>query len=141
MKIKTVTLYFLSGIVFTLVLQTISSPIHTQAAVAEVNNIQLEQNKVSQADRIIDKIWKIPEVQQKAKEIKKRSHNTVHLGLMVAEEPTRNQPFYIVQVYESHPEQNVTIWYFRVNSKTGAISIQDSITGNYISLAQWRKKN
>ena len=141
MKIKTVTLYFVRVIVFTLVLQTISSPIHTQAAVPEVNNIQLAQNQASQADRIIDKIWKLKEVQQKAKEIEKRSHNTVHLGLMVANEPTRNQPFYIVQVYESHPEQNVTIWYFRVNSKTGAISIQDNITGNYISLAQWRKKN
>jgi hypothetical protein len=141
MNIKTVTLYFVRVIGFTLVLHTISSPVSTQAAIPKLDSIQLAQNQASQADKIIDKIWKIPEVQQKAKEIEKRSHNTIHLGLMVAEKPTRNQPFYIVQVYESHPEQNVTIWYFRVNRKTNAISIQDNTTGNYISLAQWRKRN
>ena len=86
-----------------------------------------------------DLIWQLPEVQQKAKEIADSSHNVVSVGVMVSELPTINQPYYTVQVSESHPDHIVTIWNFRVDGETSAISVQDVVTGDYISVSNWRK--
>ncbi|MBW4575149.1 MAG: hypothetical protein KME08_07680 [Aphanothece sp. CMT-3BRIN-NPC111] len=90
-------------------------------------------------DTASDLIWQLPEVQQKAKEITDSSHNVVTVGVMVSELPTVNQLYYTVQVYESHPDHIVTIWDFRVDGKTSAISVQDVATGDYIPLSNWRK--
>jgi len=153
MNVKTLTSYFGKGIVFTVLLviysnnlKAVSSSTLTQAVASTGSNLYLAQSQVSpatstqqMASRVAEKIWKLPEVQQKAKEIAKRSHNTVSIGVMVSDEPTTNQPYYIVQVYESYQERIVTIWYFRVDSQTGAIAVEQSTTGDYIPLSQWRK--
>lgn len=53
--------------------------------------------------------------------------------------PTANQPYYTLQVYESYPDHIATVWYFQVDSQTKAISVQDAIAGDYISLSKWRR--
>lgn len=98
---------------------------------------------VAQASKITaktaqDTVWRLPEVQQKVREIQRLSKGKVRVGQMVESEPTRSEPYYTVQIYENHPEHVATIYRFRISSPGGIITVFDDIRGEYMSLRQWR---
>ncbi len=139
-KVKRLTVLFSGAVACALFLAICSERVSQAGDILPQFQLhQMKANKLS-ADSVAQKIWKLPEVQQKAKQIGDLSHHAVSLGVRVSEKPTANQPYYIVQVYESHPDRIVTIWYLRVHNKTGAIAVQEYTTGEYIPLNEWRKQ-
>ena len=90
--------------------------------------------------RALDAIWGLPEVQRKAREIRNRSNGRVAIKLMVESEPIASEPFYSIRVFEDYGDRIATLYWFRVASRGGEITVQDEVTGEYISLAQWRKR-
>jgi hypothetical protein len=100
--------------------------------------------RVAQAGTEIDEktalnlVWKLPQVKRKAKEIEQLSRGTIKVGAIVDSSPTPNEPYYTVQVFEKHPDENVTIYWFRVLSPSGTIEVLDLVQNQYISLDKWR---
>ncbi|MFB2938822.1 hypothetical protein ACE1B6_26515 [Aerosakkonemataceae cyanobacterium BLCC-F154] len=93
-----------------------------------------------ESEKVMNLVWRLPEVQQKAAEIRRLSNGKVRVKLMLETTPTKTEPYYTVRVFEDNPDRIVTLYWFRVNMPEEKITVQDAITGEYISLEQWRKK-
>lgn len=113
----------------------------SQPVAPQTNSFVIAQASRITAQRAQDAVSRLPEVQQKVKQIQRLSKGKVRVGLMVEGEPTRSEPYYSVQVYENHPEHMATIYRFRVSSPGGVITVLDNLSGEYISLKQWRNAN
>ncbi|MBE9038697.1 hypothetical protein [aff. Roholtiella sp. LEGE 12411] len=107
----------------------------------------LDQNtgvRVSQATQELNEktalslVWKLPQVQRKAREIERLSKRTIRVAAIVDGYPTPNEPYYKVQVFEKHPDENVTIYWFRVLKTNGVIEVLDLVNNQYISLEKWK---
>ncbi|MBU7581621.1 MAG: hypothetical protein KAF91_01690 [Nostoc sp. TH1S01] len=85
-------------------------------------------------------VWKLPQVQRKAREIARLSKGTIKLGAVVDGSPTANEPYYTIRIFENQPDYDSTIYWFRVNNNTGLIEVLDLIENKYISLDEWREK-
>ncbi|MFB2895687.1 hypothetical protein ACE1CI_22500 [Aerosakkonemataceae cyanobacterium BLCC-F50] len=94
----------------------------------------------TESQKVINLVWRLPEVQQKAAEIRRLSNGKVRVKLVLETAPTKTEPYYTVRVFEDNPDRIVTLYWFRVNMPGERITVQDEITGEYISLEQWRKK-
>ncbi len=100
--------------------------------------------KVSQTTQKIDEktalnlVWKLPQVRRKAREIEQLSKGSIRVAAMVDSYPTSNEPYYTVQVFEKHPNENATIYWFRVLSSTGVIEALDLVNNQYIPLEKWK---
>ncbi|HEY9674941.1 MAG TPA: hypothetical protein V6D11_26105 [Waterburya sp.] len=98
---------------------------------------------IAQARRRIDEksalkaVWRLRQVQQKAKEIERLSRGKARLGLTVDQSPTTATPYYVVQLFENHPDHITTLNWFRV-SLNGVITVLDLTTDKYIPVHQWR---
>ncbi|HLP90520.1 MAG TPA: hypothetical protein VK184_18290 [Nostocaceae cyanobacterium] len=85
-----------------------------------------------------DLVWKLPQVRRKAREIQQLSRGTIRLAAAVDSSPTEDQPYYLVRVFENHPNKStVTIYWFRVFSPSGEIEALDLVQNQYISLDRW----
>ncbi|HLO84720.1 MAG TPA: hypothetical protein VK203_06860 [Nostocaceae cyanobacterium] len=86
-----------------------------------------------------DLVWKLPQVQRKAREISRLSRGTIRLTAAVDSSPTLEEPYYTVRVLEIHPDKSTdTIYWFRVLSPTGVIEALDLVENQYISLDKWK---
>ena len=98
---------------------------------------------IAQARRTIDEtsvlsaVWRLRQVQQKAREIERLSGGKVRLGLTVNQSPTTAAPYYVVQLFENHPDHITTLNWFRV-SLNGVITVLDLTTDKYIPINQWK---
>jgi len=100
--------------------------------------------KVAQLTKEIDEktalnlVWKLPQVQRKAREIARLSKGTIKVGVVVDGSPTPNEPYYTVRIFENQPDHDSTIYWFRVSSTNGLVEVLDVIENKYISLDEWR---
>ncbi|EHC09683.1 hypothetical protein [Fischerella thermalis] len=100
--------------------------------------------KISQATQAIDEktalnlVWKLPQVQRKAREIERLSKGKIRVAAMVDGSPTPEAPYYTVQVYENHVDYIDTIYWFRVLSPSGDIQVLDIIQNEYVTLEKWK---
>lgn len=94
----------------------------------------------TESEKVMNLVWRLPEVQQKTAEIRRLSNGKVSVKLMLETTPTKTEPYYTVRVFEDNPDRIVTLYWFRVNMPGERITVQDEITGEYISLKQWRNK-
>ncbi|MBD2431948.1 MULTISPECIES: hypothetical protein [Fischerella] len=100
--------------------------------------------KISQTTQGIDEktalnlVWKLPQVQRKAREIERLSKGKIRVAAMVDGSPTPEAPYYTVQVYENHVDYIDTIYWFRVLSPSGDIQVLDIIQNEYVSLEKWK---
>jgi hypothetical protein len=86
----------------------------------------------------IDLVWKLAQVQHKAREIEQLTHGSIHVTALVDSTPTINQPYYIVRVYENHPDKSTNpIYWFRVLNPSGGIEALDLVDNKYIPLDKW----
>lgn len=98
---------------------------------------------IAQARRRIDEksalnaVWRLRQVQQKVKEIDRLSRGKVRVGLTVDQSPTTAAPYYVVQLFENHPDHITTLNWFRV-SLNGVITVLDLTTDKYIPVNQWQ---
>lgn len=108
----------------------------------ELNNYTTAN--VAQAAREIDEktafnlVWKLRQVQRKAREIERLSRGSIRVAAIVDSSPTPDEPYYTVRVFEKHPNENVTIYWFRVLYPSGTIQVLDLLKNEYISLEKWK---
>ncbi|KOP27198.1 hypothetical protein AMR41_07610 [Hapalosiphon sp. MRB220] len=112
--------------------------------------VQIEQKssktiKITQATPGIDEktalnlVWKLPQVQRKAREIEKLSNGKILVAAKVDSSPTPEAPYYTVQIYENHVDYIDTIYWFRVLNPSGDIQVLDIIKNEYVSLQAWKQ--
>lgn len=119
----------------------------------ELNTSQLFANlekfttaNLAQANREINEktalnlVWKLPEVQRKAKEIERLSKGSIRVAAIVDASPTLDEPYYTVRVFEDEPDHNTTIYWFRVLSPSGKIQVLDILENKYITLEEWKEQ-
>lgn len=122
---------------------------HSTIAQSHSKHFQIRQKlpqtiKISQTTQGIDEktalnlVWKLPQVQRKAREIERLSKGKIRVAAMVDSSPTPEAPYYTVQVYENHVDYIDTIYWFRVLSSSGDIQVLDIIQNEYVSLQKWK---
>jgi hypothetical protein len=83
-------------------------------------------------------VWNLPQVQRKAREIERLSRGSIRVAAAVDSSPTSDAPFYIVRVFENHPDKTTTpVYWFRVSSSSGVIEPLDLVQNQYIALEKW----
>lgn len=115
-----------------------ATSIYPQSTAAR--ELSIAQTSRNGSERALDAVWRLPEVQGKAREIRRLSNGSVSVKLAVESTPTRNEPFYTIRVFEDRRDRIVTLYWFQVASPGGTITVQDELTGEYISLSEWRKR-
>ncbi|WGV26024.1 hypothetical protein [Halotia branconii] len=129
------------------------TPISGDHVQMELNSSQLfpelekyTNQTISQAIRQIDEktalnsVWKLPQVQRKAKEIERLSKGSIKVAAIVYGSPSPDDPYYKIRVFEDEPDHNSTVYWFRVLSTSGVIDVLDVIDNKYITLEAWKEQ-
>ena len=97
------------------------------------------QNSVIE-DKIIDTIFKLKEVKQRASYMKKVTNDKRHLSIVINGEPTKEQPYYWIKVWEDNGSSYVTHFNFIVYPNPFEIKYFDAVNDTEISLKEWRRQ-
>ncbi|RNL51811.1 hypothetical protein [Pedobacter jejuensis] len=89
--------------------------------------------------KVLELVVALPEVKQRAREIKALSHGKVQITLMVSAAPDLSIPFYQINVNDNSPTYN-NYYQFAVDPKTYKIYYFDAKANRQYSLEEWRKK-
>jgi hypothetical protein len=95
------------------------------------------QNKTIE-NKIIDTIFKLKEVKERARYVEKESKGKRHLGIAIYTAPSKHEPYYWVKAWEDNGSSYVTHFNFYVYPKTFTIKFLDTVKDTAISLKQWR---
>jgi hypothetical protein len=120
----------------TKIIQPQSLPKLITANIIEVAEVPRELDEKT----ALNLVWKLPQVQRKAREIQRLSKGTIKVGAIVDASPTPNEPYYTIRIFEEQPEHDSTIYWFRVSSTHRVIEALDVIENKYISLEEWRQQ-
>lgn len=90
-------------------------------------------------DKIVDTIFKLKEVRERANYIEKISKGTRHLSIFIYSKPSKNKPYYWIKAWEDNGNNYHTHYNFYVYPKTFTIKFLDVEKGIPISLKEWRK--
>ncbi|MCC5638910.1 hypothetical protein LC593_24385 [Nostoc sp. CHAB 5844] len=122
-------------------LQQESIESHTFPALDTINIVKIAE-VASEVDEktALNLVWKLPQVQRKAREIERLSKGSIKVGAVVDGSPTPNEPYYTIRIFENQPDHDSTIYWFRVFSTSGVIEVLDVIENKYISLDEWREQ-
>lgn len=83
-------------------------------------------------------VWNLPQVQRKAREIERLSRGSIQVAAVVETYPTPDTPFYVVRVFENHPDKTtIPVYWFRVSSSSGVIEPLDLVQNQFIALEKW----
>jgi hypothetical protein len=110
------------------------------------NQTPVGQTKTTSVDvdwetRITDTILSLPEVQERANYIEKETKGKRHLGVMISETPQENgKDYYVVKAGEDNGTNWVTHFNFIVYVPTMKITYMDPLSGEEITLDEWRKQ-
>ncbi|MBH8573689.1 hypothetical protein I8752_11795 [Nostocaceae cyanobacterium CENA369] len=99
-----------------------------------------QANREINEKKALDLVWKLPEVQRKAREIQRLSKGSIRVAAIVDGSPTPNEPYYSVRVFEDQPDHNTTIYWFRVLNPSGKIQVLDILENKYITLEAWKEQ-
>lgn len=104
---------------------------------AYLTNIADTSIKVDKQEAF-NSVWNLAQVQRKAKEIKNLSKGAISVSATVDGYPSENKPFYVVKVFENHPDKTTSpVYWFRVSSSTGVIEPLDLVENKYIDIEEW----
>jgi hypothetical protein len=120
----------------TKIIQSQSLPKLITANIIEVAEVPKELDEKT----ALNLVWKLPQVQRKAREIQRLSKGTIKVGAIVDGSPTLNEPYYTIRIFEEQPDHDSTIYWFRVSSTNRVIEALDVIENKYISLEEWRQQ-
>jgi len=103
-----------------------------------ISNKNFLSGKMLGEKTALDSVWKLAQVQHKAREIEQLTHGSIQVTALVDSTPTVNQPYYIIRVYENHPDKSTNpIYWFRVLNPSGGIEALDLVDNKYIPLDKW----
>lgn len=91
-------------------------------------------------NKVMDKIFKFPEVEAINKQIEKTSKGTHGVSIIVHDEFNSDTTYYHFMVGDnSHDDRYVNIFNFILDKKTNEIKVYDSALDTVLSLKDWRK--
>lgn len=94
--------------------------------------------KVSkQENKLIDQVWKLPEVKDLSDKIEKESKGKRHLVGRISSEPSDDQEYYGVSVAEDNGQALATYFEFRIYPDN-QIYYYDVVEDRELSLKEWR---
>jgi hypothetical protein len=117
-------------------LESQSLPELNTAKIVEVAEVTRELDEKT----ALNLVWKLPQVQRKAREIQRLSKGAIKVGAVVYGSPTPDEPYYKIRIFENQPDHDSTIYWFRVSSTSGVIEVLDVIENKYISLDEWQEQ-
>lgn len=115
------------------------------SSLAEINkptvvNVAYDTSKIVKIDekKAFNSVWNLPQVQRKAREIESLSQGSIKVAATIDSSPTAQKPFYVVRVFENHPDKTTSpVYWFRVSSSTGVVEPLDLVQNQYIALKDW----
>ncbi|MEA5578436.1 hypothetical protein [Anabaena sp. UHCC 0451] len=115
----------------------VDSPSLAQAKTATAVKLAAPTIKIDK-QKAFNSVWNLPQVQRKAKEIENLSQGDIRVAAVVESLPTAKAPFYIVRVFENHPDKTTSpVYWLRVSSSSGIIEPLDLVQNKYIALEKW----
>jgi hypothetical protein len=97
------------------------------------------QSKATE-DKILDTIFRLKEVKERADYVKKASQGKRHLGVVIYTKPSNEAPYYWVKACEDNGISYYTHFNFYVYPKPFAIKFIDTERDIVISLDEWREQ-
>ncbi|MES2555527.1 MAG: hypothetical protein V4604_05210 [Bacteroidota bacterium] len=98
------------------------------------------ERKESSEDKIIDKVWALPEVVDLNNTIRKKTKNKRGLNTRISSEPSDDQEYYGVTVSEDNGESYATYYEFHIYPDY-SIRYYDIVEDRELTLEEWRKSN
>jgi hypothetical protein len=96
--------------------------------------------KVSKTeDKLIDQIWKLPEVQALSDKIDRESNGKRHLVGRISSEPSDDQEYYGISIAEDNGEALATYFEFRIYPDN-SIYYYDVVEDQELTLKEWRAR-
>jgi hypothetical protein len=97
------------------------------------------QNKALEK-KIIDTIFRLKEVRERANYVEKMSKGKNHLGVAIYGTPSKDEPYYWVKAWEDNGAGYVTHFNFYVFPKPFTIKFYDMDNDTIITLKEWRRR-
>jgi len=88
--------------------------------------------------RIIDIIFKLPEVKKESENIEQESQGRRHLSIVIYKKPSKHRNFYWIKVWEDNGISYTTHFNFYVYQKSLEIKYYDPAVDTIIDLKVWR---
>lgn len=88
-------------------------------------------------DKLIDKIWQLPEVKSLSDKIERESKGKRHLVGRISSTPSDDQEYYGVSVSEDNGEALATYFEFRIYPDN-SIYYYDAVEDQELTLKEWR---
>jgi len=107
--------------------------------------VPIVSNHIDQDSLLIQRIYELKEVQEKESYLGRISKGKGHLAIMITSKPSKNEPYYLIQVGYNNPFRFEVYFNFRIDSKyisrKNIIPYLDilDMNSNYIKLIEWRK--
>ncbi|ASS49346.1 MAG: hypothetical protein A3D31_03520 [Candidatus Fluviicola riflensis] len=98
------------------------------------------ERKEASEDKIIAKVWAIPEVIDLNNSIRKKTKNKRGLSTRISSEPSDDQEYYGVTVAEDNGESYATYYEFHIYPDY-SIRFYDVVQDRELTLEEWRKSN
>lgn len=91
----------------------------------------------NQENKLIDQVWKLPEVKEMADKVEKESKGKRHLVGRISSEPSDDQEYYGVSIAEDNGQALATYFEFRIYPDN-QIYYYDVVEDRELSLKEWR---
>lgn len=119
---------------------TVAIQVEQDSLLVPEEEIQDENMSLGIEDKIIKRISRIPEVQQRSEYIDSLTDHKQGLSYLV-DKLEGDNPDYYVQVGYSGEIRFETYYYFYVDTTDWSVRIEDIIEGDVVSLKEWRKRS
>ena len=96
--------------------------------------------EMQHADKLIDRIWQLPEVKALADKVAKESKGKRHLTGRISSMPSDDQEYYGVSISEDNGEAMATYFEFRIYPDN-SIYYYDVVEDKELTLKEWRAQN
>ena len=103
-------------------------------------NKGIDTSNLPTDEKIFDQIMQIAEVQESNRQIDSLSNHTKGIALMIVERPNDGLPYFSVKVGYDGDTRFETYYLFYVDPKTLAVKIEDILSGEVLTLDEWRKQ-
>ena len=91
-------------------------------------------------DKVFDRIMEIAEVKESNRQIDSLSEHKKGVALMIVERPADGVPYFSVKVGYDGDTRFETYYLFYVDAKTLEVKVEDIVSGEVLSLDEWRKR-
>lgn len=103
-------------------------------------NTGIDTTNLPTDEKVFDRIMQIAEVQESNRQIDSLSNHTKGIALIIVERPSGGLPYFSVKVGYDGDTRFETYYLFYVEPKTLDVKIEDILSGEVLTLDEWRKR-